>query len=318
MRRRSKPFHKRWHGDAINGYSRLTLEERGAYTTILDQMYDHGGPVRDEDRLCCAWLNCDVRVWKRLRAALVDQHAKLRSYTDLKGVRWLVNDRAQSELGLPTYAELVANFGDKFAIANVELSAKSAKKTKENNATASREGTENLSPIPLPLPDNPQTPEPGAGQARQDAEVRSAFDMWNETAAACGLPAARDLTDSRRRNIARRLQTGGLQRWQEALRAVEVSKLCRGQKTDWKADLDFVCQAKSFQKLIEGAYGVDAPAPPARREMTEDDWRTAMELWRSYGDWLPRFGPAPGTPGCRVPTHLILAEATAAVAGGAA
>lgn len=35
------------------------------------------------------------------------------------------------------------------------------------------------------------------------------------------------------------------------------------------------------------------------------------------GDWLDRFGPPPGHPGCRVPVHLMLAEASA-VAGALA
>lgn len=53
-------------------------------------------------------------------------------------------------------------------------------------------------------------------------------------------------------------------------------------------------------------------------DMNDADWQTAVRLWRSGGDWLPRFGPRPGEPGCRAPTHLILAEATTVSTGSAA
>lgn len=47
--------------------------------------------------------------------------------------------------------------------------------------------------------------------------------------------------------------------------------------------------------------------------MSDADWETALRLWRVQGDWLPRFGPRPGEPGCRAPANLILAKATAAL-----
>jgi hypothetical protein len=50
------------------------------------------------------------------------------------------------------------------------------------------------------------------------------------------------------------------------------------------------------------------PDPAA---MSDADWETAIRLWRTQRDWLDRFGPRPGEPGCRVPIHLILADASA-------
>lgn len=72
------------------------------------------------------------------------------------------------------------------------------------------------------------------------------------------LPIAKSLTASRRKQIKARLAEDGIAGWREALSAVEASPLCLGDnERGWRADLDFVCQPKSFAKLREGSY---APA----------------------------------------------------------
>ena len=40
-----RPWHKRYHEDALNGYMGLTLEERGVYSTCLDLIYMRGAPA---------------------------------------------------------------------------------------------------------------------------------------------------------------------------------------------------------------------------------------------------------------------------------
>lgn len=116
----------------------------------------------------------------------------------------------------------------------------------------------------------PPKPPEGADLFGQDEslpepkdDVREAFHLWNALAADYGLPIARDLTEGRRRAIGKRLKVAGLPGWREALEAVKVSPLCRGDNDRrWKADLDFVCQAKSFTRLREGGYGTGAGAKP--------------------------------------------------------
>jgi uncharacterized protein YdaU (DUF1376 family) len=67
------PWHKRFHSDALNGYMSLTLEERGAYTTILDMMYDRGGPIQDNERLVAGYMGVSLRKYKSVKAALIDK-----------------------------------------------------------------------------------------------------------------------------------------------------------------------------------------------------------------------------------------------------
>jgi hypothetical protein len=96
---------------------------------------------------------------------------------------------------------------------------------------------------------------------------------------------------------------------------VERSRHCRGENDrGWKADLDFVCQQRSWRRLLEGAYGNDAPAADRTAAWTDAEWRTALRLRRESGDWSDALGPPPGAPGCRVPAHLLVAPISGAAA----
>lgn len=65
-------WYKRDPDAALAGMAVLTLEERGAYTTVLDLIYSLQGNLRDDDRYIAGWLNCDVRKWRRIRRRLID------------------------------------------------------------------------------------------------------------------------------------------------------------------------------------------------------------------------------------------------------
>ena len=66
------PWHKRYHSDALNGYMGLNLEERGAYTTLLDLMYQRGEPVVDNERLIAGWMQVSLRRYRVLRDGLIE------------------------------------------------------------------------------------------------------------------------------------------------------------------------------------------------------------------------------------------------------
>lgn len=85
-------WHPRYHGAALEGMRPLSLEERGAYTTLLDLMYERGGGVPDDDRFVSGWMGCSTRLWRSIRNRLI--HAgKIRIEDGL-----IVNDRAVEEL----------------------------------------------------------------------------------------------------------------------------------------------------------------------------------------------------------------------------
>jgi Protein of unknown function (DUF1376) len=66
-------WYKRDPNAALTGMANLTLEERGAYNTVLDLIYAHDGAVDDDDKFIAGWLRVDVRVWRRIRKRLLGE-----------------------------------------------------------------------------------------------------------------------------------------------------------------------------------------------------------------------------------------------------
>ena len=90
----------------------LSLEERGAYNTIMDLLYAHDGEIMDDDRYFSSWLKCDLRVWKRIKNALI-LHKKiylkeemLRSYEVDEGVLRALSRVLSRPHLLPTSKEI--------------------------------------------------------------------------------------------------------------------------------------------------------------------------------------------------------------------
>ncbi|MCZ7657324.1 MAG: restriction endonuclease [Xanthobacteraceae bacterium] len=69
----------------------LTPEERGVYFTVIELIHVHGGAVEDDERFLADWCNCDVRVWRRIRARLIE----FEQLYELDGT--LRNERADDE-----------------------------------------------------------------------------------------------------------------------------------------------------------------------------------------------------------------------------
>jgi hypothetical protein len=70
-----------------------------------------------------------------------------------------------------------------------------------------------------------------------------------------GFPAIRKMTAQRERQLAARLKDCTAKDWHDAFDALERSRFCRGQNDrEWWANFDFLLQARSFAKLIEGFY----------------------------------------------------------------
>jgi hypothetical protein len=80
--------------------------------------------------------------------------------------------------------------------------------------------------------------------------------MFNEVAAEVGWPKVQRLSPSRRASLSARLrECGGLDGWRLGLAKARGSPfLCGDNRDGWKADFDFLVQAKSFTKLMEGSY----------------------------------------------------------------
>ena len=123
-----------------------------------------------------------------------------------------------------------------------------------------------------PTPEaNDADPRSGFGQTvknhQEPSEVKSAdtdhltpadiLEGWNELAASCGLPKAGKLTGGRLRQAKARIREyPDLDDWRRAFKHIRDTPFLRGTNDrGWRADIDFLLQAKSFTKLTEGSYG---------------------------------------------------------------
>jgi uncharacterized protein YdaU (DUF1376 family) len=64
-------WYKRDPERALNGMMSLTLDERGAYNTVLDLLYFRDGKLPDDDRFLAGYMGVDVRVWRRIKTRLI-------------------------------------------------------------------------------------------------------------------------------------------------------------------------------------------------------------------------------------------------------
>lgn len=92
-------------------------------------------------------------------------------------------------------------------------------------------------------------------QARHQHAVDRAVECWNAMAGRTGLATVKRLTPERQKRLRARLTEHGPDAFTEAIAAIERSSFCLGESRDgWRADFDFLLQASSFTKLIEGSY----------------------------------------------------------------
>jgi hypothetical protein len=92
--------------------------------------------------------------------------------------------------------------------------------------------------------------------SRASEQIDRAVAMWNDLAERIDLRKCRIVSAPRRRQLLLRLkEAGGINGWAHALQQVEASEFLRGGgSSGWRADFDFMLQAKSFAKVMEGSY----------------------------------------------------------------
>lgn len=108
--------------------------------------------------------------------------------------------------------------------------------------------------------DKPQKPE-ARSQKEESAnallsELRTATDDYNAAAAEAGWPQCQRLSKARESALKARLsECGGIEGWRAALAKARASPhLCGQNDRGWTASFDFLTQASSFTKLMEGNY----------------------------------------------------------------
>ena len=127
---------------------------------------------------------------------------------------------------------------------------------------------------PAPPSPNPQSSIPPSPPKGGSSPTDRAISVFSDQASKAGLPVPRKVTADRRRKVEARIREHGEELWAEACRRMANSAFCRGENDrGWRADLDFLCQPKSFNGLIEGKYD-DRP----HRQSQAPPQKTAFQL----------------------------------------
>ncbi len=265
----------------------LTPAEDGIYNRLLRLCWRTPGcSVPDDDAWIARKIRLSTKEYDALARPVIDEF-----FTRSRGRLFQKRLRDEYE-SITAKKEVRKNAGKSGGLAK-------ARKTKENTSS-------NATVLPayaraFPEPEPYKTPivpkgtedvdlfalEEKAESKPDDAQL--ALDAWNEMASRTGLAVAKVLSDARRRSIKARLKVGGIALWREAIAAVEASAFLRGQTSSqsgkpFRADLDFVCQEKSFGRLVEGYYGKDAKSTPANapavraQTFSGPDWVRALIL----------------------------------------
>lgn len=288
-------------------------KEHGAYLLLIGALWNNEGRLPADDVTLAGYAKLTVKEWEAIKPKLING-------TLLKIVR--------GKLTQPRVTEDLAKYRDtsgKRKEAGKTGGMVSAEKKRENRQAIATNLPTKPEPEPKKEIEPPVVPQGDDGglfdllpaETLPADTARQAFDAWNALAQRCGLPIAEDLTERREKAIKARIEKGGLPRWARALEAVEASAFCLGQarpkpgEKPFKANLDFVLQASSFQKLIEGNYGRDAK-PVATPDLVVavdplDVWRRRVNAFRNgSGFWNTTDWEAqPGRPGCKVPPAIL-------------
>jgi uncharacterized protein YdaU (DUF1376 family) len=257
-----RPWYKHYPSNFITGCLNLSLEEIGAYIIILDHIYDRGGPVPNDT----VWLarsmgGCHPNKALNLVRLLVEKGKIFKTEDGMlsnKRAVQVMRDGDREEDGRREggrnggrkQAENRRKLAENNDLAETQLEHTRRLEARSQNSIDSPSGN-------LPTDAGAKPPDHDAeAKAKADAEIQQAFDAWNTLAGELELPTARSLDKKRRAGISARLrENGGLDAWNAALAALKAAPFLCGQgKEGWRANIDFVCQAGSFRKLIEGAY----------------------------------------------------------------
>jgi len=270
-------WHPRHHRAALDGMLALTLEERGAYNTILDLIYERGGAVPDDDRWLAGWMGCSTRRWNIIKAALIVKGKIV--VRDRDGDRFLTNPRAEKELS--SQADRTRKLS--------ENGAKGQRKRRENEAVSNE--IKEVAPARLKLKTetvdkNPPTPQGGSVLAKQ------LYDLGTK------LARQRSSVKDTERSAAAALRRGKTpEQIQRGLAAYYASE--EGRRVE-----------KGVHRMIENDRFEAFLAPETDTTAWDDlRWQVAVNRWRRDGFWPEGIGPAPGQPGCRCPASLYVTEA---------
>lgn len=238
------PYMQFYVADYLADTAHLTAVEHGAYLLLLMNYWQRGKALPDDDERLAIIIRMPVEQWLNVRSTIVE------FFDNENG--FLVHRRVEKDL------EKVRRKSEKAARAGVASGEKRSTKSTPCNGrstdvqrTLNHTYTDTDTDIEKERDLKVSSPPDGG----PPLPVKVAFDEFCLIAVECGLSVPAKLTTGRRSALQVRLREHGIDAWRKAIANIRGSPFLRGEnERGWRADLDFVLQAKSFNRLLEGGY----------------------------------------------------------------
>lgn len=301
-------FYRRDPDAALNGMSKMSLEERGVYNTVIDLMYLMWRPLEDNPKYIAAHCNCAVQKLNPILRRLIEMGKVLRF--EEGGHFYLSNKRFDDE----------------------RLAVKGPVKTRSGRGEVG-EKSAGVSQNPPSCEENPEEKQVAILQSRVEqnryytegarevidkpfldgleAKLREAAGPVLNVASPSLLSLAPIL------GLLRPGQGPACDLDADVLPSVRAlaAKAKPGSVRTWTYFVAAITEARDLR--LSGAGGSTLAPKVSPRNWTPDRWRGALEWFQESGKWGETYGPKPGEVGCWAPPSILAECGFAPREGGA-
>mgnify|MGYP003150694280 CR=1 FL=1 len=237
---------------------RLTFEQKGYFTEILELIYLYDDRLPDNDDLICKAMPISKTLHKRLKKSLIEL-----GVMEIKE-GYYFNKRCTEEL------EKINTLSEK----NRDKSKKRWKKSRKLNGKSLNSNNKANAAGMLKVKVNSEVKRE-ANASPKKLGAQDVVDLWNKVCPSLGKVIK--ITDNRRQKINERTKEdfNELEDWKKYFVSYERSNFLTGRIGNWKATFDWSLVPRNMVKVIEGNYGNDSGgfdvAEYSRRKQENED-----------------------------------------------
>lgn len=283
-------FYKRDPDAALAGMAELTLQERGAYNTIIDLLYSRDGVLPDDDEMLRRVLACHGNEWRGVKARLVS-----------KGKLWIEGGHLKAKR-VDSVLKEAGNFSETQRIRAGNRWENEWKRLTKAKKAIDYQGAEDAmsrnanTPTPTPTPIKERKKEGGDA-----ANGKLEFPDWWPSEAWGGFVAMRRKTDR-----GKPLSDYAIKLLVRELAALRAS----GQDPERVVEQSVMKNWKGFFALP--AANGNGHANGVRTEIEwcpKSEWASRLKFWTDNPSlevrWRKQWGPPPNDPACVVPKDVL-------------
>lgn len=271
-------FYKRDPDAALAGMMELTLQERGAYNTIIDALYSRDGVLPDDDHLLRSLMACHGNEWRAVKLKLI-QRGKIRvenGFIKARRVDSVLEEAAEVSASQRARVKKRWDANDSQTMSKRQNGKKSARKKSQKSGASSGNA--------------PETADKRAGNAPEKSEKVNEINGGRYTINTHSYNKDSEDSEESSPNRAYRFNGADFERFWEAW---DIPGTKRGRKA---AERKFKIATRSVtpERLVEG---VQAYMAFCRADKRETRYIKHPATWLHQGCWDDDLTTPPPTGG---------------------